>query len=112
MELKSTFDWNTFGELAEKRKSDTLAQAKAYWDESAPCGGERFTPEKGMALLLYDARRYQAALSRIFEKEREQKALIDHKTATGQEVTESDRQRWFAYLDVAHIAGAALGEKP
>ena len=37
-----------------------------------------------MVLLLYDARRYQAALSRIFEKEREQKALVDHKTATGQ----------------------------
>lgn len=108
MELKSTFDWNTLGELAEKRKSDTLAQAEAYWNETAPYGGERFTPERGMALLLFDARRFAAGLSRLVQKADEQKALMDHRAASGQEVADADRQRWFAYLDVAHIAAAAL----
>jgi hypothetical protein len=61
--------------------------------------------------MLYDLRRYQAAVAGIFEKEREQKALLDHKTATGQEC-EADRQRWLAYLEITHAITAALSMKP
>ena len=50
-------------------------------------------------------------MAAVFEKEREQKALFDHKTATGQG-TDADRQRWLAYLDMTHVATAALSEKP
>jgi hypothetical protein len=61
-----------------------------------------------MGLLLYNARRFAAWLSRIVQKADEQPALIDHPTPAGQEVTEADRQGLFAYLDVAHIASEAL----
>ena len=37
----------------------------------------------GIELLLYDLRRYQAAVARIFERERDQKALLDHKGQQG-----------------------------
>jgi hypothetical protein len=47
----------------------------------------------------------------IFEKEQEQKALLDHKAATGQEC-EADRQRWLAYLEMTHAITAALAASP
>lgn len=115
MELKSAFDWKPLPKLIEqheadeKRIADTVKQVEAYWHETAPYGGPQFDAGRGMELLLYDARRFAAGLVRIAQKADEQKALMDHKTATGQEVTESDRQRWFAYLDAAHIASEALG---
>lgn len=64
-----------------------------------------------MALLLHNVKRYEAALVRIAGKEEEQKALMDHREKTGQEVSESDRQRWYAWLKTAHIARAALGKE-
>jgi hypothetical protein len=89
-------------------------EAEAHWNETAPCGAlpvKPFTLADGVELLLYDLRRYQAAVARIFEKQREQKALLDHKTATGQEA-EADRQRWLAYLEMTHAITAALSMKP
>jgi hypothetical protein len=90
-----------------EKLNEAMRQAEAYWNETAPWGGEKFTAERGIGLLLHDLRRMRAAVARIFEKEREQKALVDHKTATGQDA-EADRQRWLAYLDVTHAATAAL----
>jgi hypothetical protein len=115
MDLKSTFDWKPLPKLIDeerdRQRADKLArvtqEAEDYWNATAPYGGKRFTLADGIELLLYDLRRCQAAVAGIFEKEREQKALLDHKAATGQEC-EADRQRWFAYLDVAHIAREAL----
>lgn len=95
-------------EADEKRIAGTLKQVEEYWNEIAPCGGPQFDAGRGMELLLYDAKRFAAGLARIVQKADEQKALMDHRTATGQEVSETDRQRWFAYLDVAHIASEAL----
>jgi hypothetical protein len=118
MELKSTFDWKPLPKLIEqheadeKRIADTLKQVEAYWNETAPYGGPQFDAGRGMDLLLYEVRRYSAALGRIAGKADEQKALMDHKTATGQEVTAADEQRWFAYLDVAHVAEEALSPNP
>ena len=40
------------------------------------------------------------------------KRLIKHREENGQEVSDADRQRWFAYLDVAHIAQQALSPNP
>jgi len=107
MELKSKFDWNTLGELAEKRKAEERAALEAWWTESAP-PGERFDPEKASVLLLHRIREYEAALLRIAGKAEEQKALMDHRERTGQEVPESDRQRWYAWLKTAHIAAEVL----
>ena len=73
--------------------------------------GKPFTLANGVELLLYDLRRYQGAVDRIFEKERDQKTLLDHKAATGQ-AAEADRQRWHAYLEMTHIATAALSMDP
>jgi hypothetical protein len=95
-------------EADEKRIADTLKQVEAYWNASAPYGGPVFDAGRGMELLLYDVRRFAAVLSRIVQKADEQKTLMDHRAASGQEVTEADRQRWFAYLDVAHTAREAL----
>lgn len=89
-------------------------EVEAYWNEAAPCGAfpaKGFTLADGIELLLYDLRRYQAAVARIFEKDQEQNALLDHKTATGQE-GEADRQRWLAYLEMTHTITAALSMKP
>jgi hypothetical protein len=93
----------------EKLK-EVLNAVEAYWTETAPWG-KGFAVENGLELLVYDLRRYQAAVARIFEKEQEQKALLDHKTATGQEA-EADRQRWLAYLEMTHAITAALSMKP
>lgn len=118
MELKSAFDWKPLPEPIEKHEQDqkriaeTLKQVEAYWAETAPYGGPRFDAGRGMELLLYDARRYSAALVRIAGKAAEQEALIKHREETGQEVPDLDRQRWFAYLDVGHIASEALSHNP
>jgi len=63
---------------------------------------------RGWPLLLQNLKRYEAALLRIAEKPEEQKVLMEHRETTGQEVPASDLQRWFAYLDVAHMASEAL----
>src|SRR5579864_5438384 len=126
MGLKSTFDWTIIDhrkrlpelidEKLDRERSEKLnevmKQTEAYWNETAPYGGRRFRAEKGIELLLYDARRFSQGLARIIQKADEQKALMDHKATTGQEVTEADRQRWFAYLDVAHMAQEALSHNP
>ena len=118
MELKSRFDWKPLPKLIkeheadEKRNADTLKQAEEYWNAIAPYGAPVFDIGRGMELLLYDAQRFAKGLSRIVQKADEQKALMDHKAATGQEVTEADRQRWFAYLDIAHIAREVLSPNP
>jgi len=106
MELKSTFSWDV-GEMAEKRKAARMAELEAYWSEIAP-DGEKFDLDRGIALLLQNVRRYEAALLRIAEKPEEQKALMDHRGKTGQEVPVSDLQRYFAYLKAAHLAAEAL----
>ena len=118
MELKSTFDWKPLPKLIEqheadeKRIAETLKQVEAYWNAIAPYGAPAFDAGRGMELLLFDARRYGEALSRIVAKAEEQEALIKHREASGQDVTETDRQRWFAYLDVSHIARQALSPDP
>jgi hypothetical protein len=94
---------------AEKLERVTR-EVEAYWNETAPCGAipvKPFTLGDGIDLLLFDLRRYQAAVAAIVEKEREQKALLDHKAATGREL-EADRQRWLAYLEMTHAITAAL----
>jgi hypothetical protein len=106
--------WKPLPELIEKRETDerriaeTLQKVEAYWDETAFCGGPKFDAGRGMDLLLHDARKYAAALQRIVEKAREQEALIKHREASGQEATDADRQRWFAYLEIAHLAEQGL----
>ncbi len=107
MELKSKFDWNALGELAEKRKAAEAAALEAWWNENAH-PGERFDPEKASVLLLHKVREYEAALLRIAGKAEEQRALMDHRERTGLEVPESDRQRFFAWLKTAHIAAEVL----
>jgi hypothetical protein len=122
MELKSAFDWKPLPELIDEERDRERAEklervtkeAEGYWNEIAPCGAlpvKRFTLADGVELLLYDLRRYQAAVAGIFEKEQDQKALLDHKTATGQEC-EADRQRWLAYLKMTHAITAALAASP
>jgi hypothetical protein len=59
-----------------------------------------------------DVNRYRDALIRIAAKPAEHEALMKHREETGQEVPESDRQRWFAYLDVAQIASQDLSPDP
>ena len=61
--------------------------------------------------MLYEVRRYSETLMRIAGTPAEQKALVKHREQTGQEVTEADRQRWFAYLDAAHFAEEALSHR-
>ena len=111
--LPQVIDEERDRQRAEKLERVTR-EAEAYWNEVAPCGAlpvKPFTLADGIELLLYDLRRYQAAVARIFEKEQEQKALLDHKTATGQEA-ETDRQRWLACLETTHTITAALSMKP
>ena len=98
---------------AEKLERVTR-EAEVYWNEVTPSGAlpvKPFTLGDGVELLLYDLRRYQAAVALIFEKEREQKALLDHKAATGQDA-EANRQRWLAYLEITHAITAALDASP
>ncbi len=90
----------------EKLKA-LLKEVEAYWNGIAPYGAG-FTAESGIGLLLHDAKRFAEGLVRVVQKADDQKALMDHKATSGQEVTEGDRQRWFAYLDAAHSAQEAL----
>lgn len=110
-----------FPELIDKERDRLQAEklervtreTEAYWNEAAPCGAlpvKPFTLADGAELLLYDLRRYQAAVARILEKEQDQKSLLDHKAATGQ-ACEADRQRWLAYLEMTHTVTAALTEQ-
>jgi len=94
-----------------EKLNEVMKQAETYWNGSAPCS-EPFKAEKGIGLLLYDAKRFAAGLASVVRKADDQKALMDHKTTTGQEVTDADRQRWFAYLEAAHIALKALSHEP
>ena len=118
MELKSAFDWKPLPKLIEqheadeKRIADTLKQVEAYWNDIAPYGAPAFDFGRGAELLLFDANRYREALIRVIAKAQEQEELIKHREASGQEVTEADRQRWFAYLEAAHIAQEALSPNP
>lgn len=85
-------------------------ETEAYWNEVAPCGAlpvKPFALADGIELLLYDLRRYQAAVAAIFEKEEEHKSLLDHKTAAGQEV-EAARQRWLACRDILNAVRQSL----
>jgi|SRR5579872_3752107 len=99
-------------EADEKRIAEFLKQAETHWNETAPYGSPAFDVGRGLELLLYEAKRYSEALRRVAGRAGEQEALIKHREEAGQEVTEADRQRWFAYLDVAHIAEEALSHKP
>src|SRR6185312_16168906 len=117
MELKSTFDWKPLPKLIEqheadeKRTAETVKQVEAYWNAIAPYGAPTFDAGRGMDLLLFDVKRYRDGLNRVIAKAQEQEELIKHREA-GQEVTEADRQRWFAYLEAAHIAQEALSPNP
>ena len=95
-------------EADEKRIAETLREVEAYWNQTAPYGAPEFDAGRGMALLLYEVNQYRGALNRIAGKAEEQEKLIKHREATGQVVTESDRQRLFAYLETAHIARQTL----
>jgi hypothetical protein len=118
MELKSTFDWKPLPKLVEQQEADgkrianTLKQVEAYWNETAPYGTPVFDIGRGSELLLFDANRYRDGLNRVIAKAQEQEELIKHRKASGEAVTEADQQRWFAYLDVAHIAEEVLSPKP
>ena len=101
-------------EQRDRQRAETLErvtrEAERYWHETAPCGAlpaKPFTLADGVELLLYDLQRYQAAVARVFEMEKQQEALLDHKTATGQEC-EADRQRLLAYRKLARAVTAAL----
>jgi hypothetical protein len=95
-------------EADEKRTANTLKLVEDYWSQIAPYGAPQFDAGRGMELLLFDANRYRDGLHRVIAKAQEQEDLIKHREASGQEVTEADRQRWFAYLEAAHIAQDAL----
>jgi hypothetical protein len=111
MALKSEFDWNTLPELVEKRKAELAAELEAYWTEFVPAG-ERFDPDKAVALLLQKVKRFEAALVQIAEKATDQNALMEHKYQTGEEVTNVDMARYASYLKTFHIAAEALGRHP
>lgn len=96
--------------LRAEKLEQVTREVETYWNETAPCGAlpvKPFTLGDGIALLLYELRRYQAAVAVIFEKEEEHKALLEHKTAAGQEV-EATRQRWLACRDVMNAVRQSL----
>jgi hypothetical protein len=99
-------------EADEKRIADALNKVEAYWNETAPYGAPQFDAGRGVELLLFDANRYREGLNRVIAKAQEQEELIKHRETSGQKVTEADRQRWFAYLEAAHIAQDALSPNP
>ncbi len=109
--------WDEFGAIFAKQKAlheaekllspELFHELTEYWKGVAP--GQVFDPREAVALLYQNVKRYEAALQRIVERPQDQKRLIEHRESTGQEVTEGDRQRWYAYLDVAHLAAEALG---
>lgn len=96
-------------EVRERRAqklNEVLKAVEAYWTATAPCG-EAFALEKGLDLLLYDLRRYQAALATIFEKERDHEALLKHQLTTRQDI-EAAQQRWLACRDVTNAVRQVL----
>jgi hypothetical protein len=106
MALKSSYQWNTFADLREKRKAEQTAELEAWWNQIAP-SSERFDPDRAIALMLRNASRYEAALLRIAEKAEEHKALTDHFT-TGPEDAAVEMARYLSYLKTARIAAEAL----
>lgn len=131
-QMKRPFDWNTGSPLQKQNRrkaldalldinqalpepiltrdkrreklETVLKDAERYWDAAAPVG-EAFKVEKGIELLLYDAKRFSEGLTRLMAKADEQKALIEHKA---DKATEEDRQRYFALLEVQNLARQAL----
>ena len=74
--------------------------------------GENFHIEKATALLLRKVNKYEEALRRIAERPHEQEALMKHRKESGQESLFADEELYGAYLEMAHIAWAALGWMP
>ena len=113
--------WNELGGIAERHAAllaakealspELLRELEEYWKSGGPVD-QAFDPRAAVALLLHNVKRYEAALLRIAAKPAEQEALMKHRQETGQEGVKSDRQRWFAYLDVAKMAREALTGKP
>jgi hypothetical protein len=109
--------WNELGGVAERQTAllaakealspELIREIEDYWKGAAPAD-QAFDPRRGVALLLHTVKRYEAALHDLAGRADEQEKLIKHRQETGQEVTESERQRWFAYLDISHIATSAL----
>jgi hypothetical protein len=88
---------------------ELLHEIEEYWKGVAP--GQVFDPREAVALAFQNLKRYEAALLRIVDTPQEQETLMRHRKQTGQEVPESDEQRYFAFLKVAHIAAEALGTR-
>jgi hypothetical protein len=109
MELKSAYDLGVVADLAEKREAAQAAELEAYWNEIVS-SGDRFDPDRAIALLLFNVKRYEAAILRIAEIAKEQKALMEHRYRTGQEVSDVDLARYASYLKTAHIATDALAQ--
>jgi hypothetical protein len=111
--------WNELAPFAERHRvmlaaqeafsPELLHELEEYWKGVAP--GNVFDPRGAIALLLQTVKRYEMALLRIVDKPEEQETLMKHREQNGQEVPESDEQRYFAFLKVAHIAAEALGTR-
>lgn len=99
-------------EADERRIAEFTKEAEVYWNATTPYGAPAFDVGRGLELLLYEVTRYSEALRLIEAKADEQETLIKHRELTGQEVTDADRQRWFAYSKVARIAHEALSHYP
>jgi hypothetical protein len=109
--------WNELGGAVERQHAllaakealspELLREIEDYWKGAAPAD-QAFDPRRGVALLLHTVKHYEAALYDLAGRADEQEKLIKHRQETGQEATESDRQRWFAYLDISRIATSAL----
>lgn len=118
MELKNDFVPKPLPQTIEQHEADVkritefVKQAEAHWNATAPYGAPAFDVGRGLELLFYEVTRYSEALRQIEAKATEQEALINHREQAGQKVTEADRQRWFAYLETAHIARTALSHYP
>ena len=53
--------------------------------------------------------RYELALRHIVQRAHDQEALMEHYRRKGIGVSEADKDRFWAYIDVAHMAAEALG---
>ena len=110
--------WNELGGVAERQTAllaakealspELLREIEDYWKGGAPAD-QAFDPRRGVALLLHNVKRYEAALYDLAERADEQEKLIKHREATGEEISDIDRGRWFALLKVKQKAGEALG---